>query len=152
MATLPLRFMVAGLLALVAGFLAILVRPEVLSTYHYNQHIIAVTHLFTLGWISTVIMGATYQLVPVALETQLHSERLATVQFLFHVVGVTGMIFMFWTWNLKGVGHYGSVFAIGVLLFAYNIARTLWRIPKFNVIALAVTVALSGCCSRYGLA
>jgi len=80
-------------------------------------------------------MGAVYQLVPVALETKLHSERRARWHYGFHVVGFAGMVWMFWNWNLKQVGHFGSVLAVGVGLFVYNIARTLLRVPKWNVVA-----------------
>jgi len=70
-------------------------------------------------------MGAMYQLVPVALETRLHSERLARWHFVAHLVGVAGMVVMFWTWNMKQVGHFGSVFALGVGLFVVNLVKTL---------------------------
>jgi hypothetical protein len=136
--TVPLRFIVVGVLSLVlaAGLLAL--RPELLTTYHYNQHIIAITHLVVLGWVTSIVMGAVYQLVPVALETRLYSERLARWQFAFHLVGFVGMVWMFWTWNMKQVGHFGSVFAVGVVLFIYNVVRTLARVPRWNVIATAI--------------
>jgi len=140
--TLPLRFMVTGILALLTGVALLLLRPEMLATYHYNQYVIAATHLFVLGWICTIVMGAMYQLVPVALETRLYSEKLAAWQFGFHLVGFTGMVWMFWTWNMKQVGHFGAVLTIGVGLFVYNIARTLLRVPRWNVIATAVASAL----------
>jgi len=134
--------MVTGLLALLSGVALLLLRPEMLATYHYNQYVIATTHLFVLGWICTIVMGAMYQLVPVALETRLYSEKLAAVQFVFHLVGFTGMVWMFWTWNMKQVGHFGSVLTVGVGLFVYNIARTLLRVPRWNVVATGVACAL----------
>jgi cbb3-type cytochrome oxidase subunit 1 len=140
--TLPLRFMITGVLALLTGVVLLLLRPEMLATYHYNQYVIAATHLFVLGWICTIVMGAMYQLVPVALETKLYSEKLAAWQYGFHFVGVTGMVWMFWTWNMKQVGHFGFVLTVGVGLFAYNIARTLLRVPRWNVVATAVASAL----------
>ncbi len=140
--TIPLRFVLAGLLALGTALGLLVARPDLLATYHYNQYVIAVTHLFVLGFIGSVVMGAMYQLVPVALETQLYSERLARWHFVAHVVGVIGMVATFWAWNLKQVGHYGSVLALGVGLFVYNLARTLWTIPRWNVIAGAIAAAL----------
>ena len=134
--------MVTGMLALFTGVGLLVLRPEMLATYHYNQYVIAATHLFVLGWICTIVMGAMYQLVPVALETKLYSEKLAAWQFAFHLVGFTGMVWMFWTWNMKQVGHFGSVLRVGVGLFVYNIARTLLRVPRWNVIATAVASAL----------
>jgi hypothetical protein len=139
---LPLRFMIAGLLALALGIAVLVIRPDILATYHYNQYVISVTHLLVLGWISTIVMGAMYQLVPVALETKLYSERLARWQFIFHLVGVIGMVWMFWAWKMEQVGHFAVVLVGGVGLFVYNIFRTLLRVPRWNVIAAAVTSAL----------
>jgi hypothetical protein len=139
---LPLAFMVTGLLALVVGVSWLVARPDLLATYHYSQYVIAVTHLFLLGWICSIIMGAMYQLVPVALETRLYSERLARWQFAFHLIGFIGMVWMFKVWNMKQVGHFGTVMAVGVGMFVFNIARTLLRVPKWNVTATAVTGAL----------
>ena len=140
--TLPLRFILTGLLALFTGIGWLIARPDVLATYHYNQYVIAVTHLFALGWLCSVVMGAMYQLVPVALETRLYSERLAKWQFAFHLVGFVGMVWMFWTWDMKQVGHFGSVMAVSVGLFVYNLVRTLARVPKWNVTATAIAAAL----------
>ncbi len=141
--TLPLMFTLTGLLALCAGIAWLVVQPSILGTYHYNQNVIAATHLFVLGWICSVVMGAMYQLVPVALETRLYSEKLARWQFVFHIVGFIGMVWMFRVWNMEQVGHFGSVLAVGVGLFVYNIARTLWRVPKWNVTATSVSAALA---------
>jgi hypothetical protein len=91
-------------------------------------------------------MGAMYQLVPVALETRLHSERLAKWQFALHFVGCAGMVWMFWRWDLKQVGHFGSVLAAGVALFVYNLVRTLRRVPRWNVVATGISSALVWLC------
>ena len=141
-AAIPLRFLITGILSLFVGVVWLALRPDILATYHYNQYVIAVTHLFVLGWISSVIMGAMYQLVPVALETRLHSERLARWHFVLHLIGFAGMVAMFWIWDMKQVGHFGSIFGAGVALFAYNLVRTLARIPRWNVIAFGIASAL----------
>jgi hypothetical protein len=138
----PMAFMLTGLVAIFAGVGWLVLRPSLLAAYHYNQYVIAVTHLFVLGGICSIVMGAMYQLLPVALETRLHSERLAHWQLVIHIVGFAGMVWMFRVWNLKQVGHFGSVLALGVGLFVYNIVRTLRRVPKWNVTATAVAIAL----------
>jgi Cytochrome C and Quinol oxidase polypeptide I len=140
---LPLIFILTGLVALCAGIAWLFVQPSVLASYHYNQYVVSLTHLFVLGWICSIVMGAMYQLVPVALETKLYSEKLAWWQFVFHTVGFAGMVWMFRIWNMKQVGHFGCVLAVGVGLFVYNIARTLRRVPRWNVTATAVTTALA---------
>ena len=139
---LPLAFILTGLAALLLGAGGLVAQPSILASYHYNQYVIALTHLFVLGFLGSIVMGAMYQLVPVALETKLYSERLARWQFAFHLVGVIGMVWMFWKWDLKQVGHFGTVLTMGVGLFVFNLAQTLRRVPKWNVTATAVAAAL----------
>lgn len=141
--TVPLRFVVTGLVALLLGAGLLIARPDLIATYHYNQYVIATTHLFVLGFICTVVMGAMYQLVPVALETRLHSVRLARWQFIAHTVGFAGMVWMFWKWDMKEVGHFASVLALGVGWFVYNMVRTLRTIPHWNVIAFGIASSLA---------
>jgi cbb3-type cytochrome oxidase subunit 1 len=139
---LPLAFILTGVIALFAGVGWLVADPSILATYHYNQSVISVTHLLVLGWICSVVMGAMYQLVPVALETKLFSEKLAWWQLACHVIGFFGMVWMFRVWNMKQVGHFGCVLGLGVGLFVYNLVRTLWRVPKWNLTATAVSAAL----------
>jgi len=140
--SLPLRFVLTGLASLLTGMVWLAVRPDILAAYHYNQYTVAVTHLFVLGFITSIIMGAMYQLVPVALETRLHSEKLAGLQFALHLVGFAGMVWTFWIWDLKQAGHFGSILAIGAGMFVYNIARTLRKAPRRNVISTGIASAL----------
>src|SRR5262249_27109395 len=92
--------------------------------------------------ICSVVMGAMYQLVPVALETRLYSEKLARWHLIFHCFGFVGMVWMFQRWNMEQVGHFGCVLTLGVAFFVYNLVRTLRSVPKWNVTAGAVASAL----------
>ena len=139
---LPLGFILTGVVSLLAACVWLVWQPELLSTYHYNQYGIAATHLVVLGWICSVLMGAMYQLVPVALETRLFSERLARWHLALHAVGFTGMVAMFQVWNLKQVGHFGSILAVGAGLFVWNLGRTLARLPRWNLVAAGIASAL----------
>jgi cbb3-type cytochrome oxidase subunit 1 len=143
---LSLAFVLMGLSAFVIGVTWLAVSVPLLGTYHYNQFVIAATHLFVLGWISSVVMGAMYQLVPVALETKLFNTRLAWAQLVCHGIGFIGMVWMFKEWNMKQVGHFGSVMALSVVLFVYNITRTLLKTPKWTITASAIAAALAWLC------
>jgi hypothetical protein len=139
---LPLGFVLAGVLSLLvsAGFL--LTQPDLLAMYHYTPHLIAIAHLFVLGFICSVVMGAMYQLVPVTLETQLFSERLVKWQFAAHVIGFTGMVWCFWNFNMARVGAFGSLLMLGVGLFVFNLARTLAKVKGWNPIKFGIASAL----------
>jgi hypothetical protein len=137
-ASLPLRFIVFGLVALGIAGGWLVAHPSLITQYHYGPEVIAFTHLVLLGFAASVVMGVLYQLTPVALEARLHSERLARWHWWMHVLGVTGMVWMFRHWDMKQVGHYGSVFGLGVFFFVYNMVRTLARVPRWTPVAFGV--------------
>jgi hypothetical protein len=43
---------------------------------------------------------------------------------------------------MKQVGHFGSVFGLGVVLFVYNMARTLARVPRWTPVVFGITSAV----------
>lgn len=141
--SLPLRYFIFGLLCFLSfGVGLVWVAPQVLGQHHYNHEAIALTHLLVLGWITTIIMGAAIQLVPVALGVSLYSERLARATFIFHVIGVAGMVTSFWFWNFRWVLWFGSSVSIGLGIFTYNIFRTLKPVKKRDIMAVHLRTAL----------
>ena len=135
--SIPLRFMLTGLMALWTGVAILWFRPDLLTEYHYGPQIIAVTHLFAIGFVGSVVMGAVYQMLPVILggaassidsanPIRLHSESAARKHYWWHLIGFSGMVLMFWIWNVKQIGHFGSIFATGVVMFAWNVRKT-WK-------------------------
>jgi hypothetical protein len=139
------------LLAACAG--VVLVAPDLAAGLHLAPRVVAVTHLFTLGWITTSIMGALYQFLPVALTEPIRSVRLAHVTFALYVPGLAlfigALLAGFTTAMLIGAALFGSA----LLLFAGNLAVTLKRAQRRGVtwwalcgadLFLVVTVVL-GC-------
>jgi len=138
----PLCFVLAGILSLLVGTGLVFAHPDLLAMYHYTPHLIAITHLFVLGFIASIVIGAMYQLVPVTLGTQLYSESLVKWQFAAHTVGFTGMVWAFWNFNMAWVGVFGSVLTLGVGLFVFNLARTLAKVKGWRAIKLGIFSAL----------
>jgi hypothetical protein len=130
-------------MAFLTGTIWLWFRPDLLTAYHYERHVISLTHLIVLGGLMSVVMGALYQLAPVALETQLHSKELGRLQFWFHAAGVAGLVWMFWWWQTPGIAFFGAIFALGAGLFIYNILRTLARVPRGNVIAFGIAASMA---------
>ncbi|HEU4587621.1 MAG TPA: hypothetical protein VFS11_03175, partial [Gemmatimonadales bacterium] len=95
--------------------------------------VVGVTHLFTLGWITTSIMGALYQFLPVALGEPIRSVRAGHLSFLLHAPGfalfVAGLVFGAPALLLAGAAMLG----LGVLLFAANLGATLRRSTRRDV-------------------
>ena len=103
----------------------VLVAPW-MQGHYFQPHLLGLTHLATLGWISMVIMGALYQLVPVVLETRLWSSRLAHVTFWIFLPGAIGVIVHLWIYDTgPGLWISGLLTFVAFALFAGNLIATL---------------------------
>ena len=119
-ARLPLWHIATGIVAALLGGIALLVRgPALLAHPLGDPPTLAVTHLFTLGWLAMTIVGATYQLVPVVLEAPLASQRLAHAGYPLLVAGVAAMVAGFWL--VRPGLLVGGAAAAGLALTAYAV-------------------------------
>lgn len=148
---LPVQHFLAGLAFLLAGaFGLVVVAPDLSAGSFSHPRVVAVAHLFTLGWITTSIQGALYQFLPVALGQPIRWRRLADVSFALYTPGLALFIASLavgsHTPMLVGVG----LFASGLLVFLANLAATLkrcrernltwWALVGASVFLLATTV------------
>jgi hypothetical protein len=133
------------------------VAPEIARGDFTDSRVLAVTHLFTLGWITTTILGALCQFLPVALGTRLRSESLAAAGLVLYAPGL--LLFLAATvmrstgWMMIGAALFGGA----LLFFAGNLIATLWRAEErsltwyallgaavFLIVTVAMGTALSG--------
>ncbi|MEO6992473.1 MAG: hypothetical protein ABI273_02480 [Lacunisphaera sp.] len=138
---LPLAFMGLALGWLVVATTLLAVQPEVLTLPHSHPHVVALAHAWVLGFLVTVACGAVYQLAPVALGTTLANERYGWWHFWLHTVGVPGMVGSFWVWDLKLLGHFGLIVAMGVVLFSVNTWNTVQRSGRRGTVAWSLRLA-----------
>lgn len=125
---LPVTHLGAAQLFLLLGAIGLVrVAPMLAAGMYAAAPVIAVTHLFTLGWISTSILGALYQFLPVALGQPIAWRTVAWAGGAVHVVGllllVAGLVRAG-----PGVAAAGGI-ALGVSLgaFVVNLGATLRR-------------------------
>ncbi len=86
---LPGEHFAAALAFLCAGAaMLVWAAPDIARGLFPLPRVAAATHLLTLGWITTSIMGALYQFLPVALAQPIRWQRLAHLTFYLHVPGV----------------------------------------------------------------
>ena len=140
---LPLAFMALGLAWLVLATAMLALAPAALALPHSAPHVVAITHAWVLGFFVTIATGASYQIAPVALGTTLQSERYGWWHFGLHAVAVPGMVYAFWRWDMVLLGHFGAVFAIGIILFAVNTWQTVRRSGQRDVVAWSLAFAAS---------
>ncbi len=89
--------------------------------------ILTITHLFVLGWVSMIIFGALYQLIPVVMEVKLYSEKPAFFSMVMLVIGTIMLSASFWNSYIAGtyLKHIGGVFVIlAALSVVFNVLMT----------------------------
>lgn len=134
----------AAILYLLAGSIGLVwIAPELAAGNYLSPHVAGVTHLFTLGWLTTTIFGALYQLLPVGLGAPIRWPKLGHASFwtfapgagLFACGVATGSTVLHHT----GIG----LVSIGIVIAVTNIVATLPRARARDVTWAAVAIAVT---------
>jgi hypothetical protein len=108
-------FILGGVVSLVAAAIALVRWRSLLLEYFYFTPLLSLTHLVTLGFLSSLMMGMLYRLSPMLLGVEARSRRLASLQLLLFLVGAWGMISHFWMAEWTGMSwSAGLVWAASV--------------------------------------
>ncbi|MEK6692961.1 MAG: cbb3-type cytochrome c oxidase subunit I [Nitrospirota bacterium] len=103
--------------------------PEVI-TYYRAVH----AHLNLLGWMTMMIFGIGYHILPIFSGRPLHSPSIARTQFWLANIGLIGMA-LSWAFIYHGrvspnfprilLSFFGSIEVLAVFLFIYNMWKTI---------------------------
>ncbi len=94
-----------------------------LTAHYLSPKLLSVTHVLVLGWITMIIFGALYQLIPVVMEVRLFSEKLALATFVLFGAGLIILSASFWTFTFSrstGLEVGGFMIIISILMFGIN--------------------------------
>jgi hypothetical protein len=139
---------VAALLYLIAGSAGLVwIAPELARGQYASPHVAGVTHLFTLGWLTTTIFGAFGQLVPNVFGVPLRWPRAARATFWLFVPGA-GIFAAGIASGSMVYRHVGILLvALGVLIAVANIGASLRRVrvrdETWGAVALAISFLAS---------
>lgn len=113
-------FLLSAVSLVALSFLLFLASSSV-SGHYFQPKILAITHIGTIGFISSMIFGAMYQMLPVVMEVKVWSEKIAIAGFVLLLLGLVILTWSFWHFNLGLPALIGgwSVF-LSFLLFAIN--------------------------------
>lgn len=116
---------VFGMLALLSVTVLIIIYPGAFTRHFFNPQLLSITHLLVLGWITMLISGVLYQLIPVILDVKLYSEKLALGSFVSLALGsiLLAVAFMNFRTGLFMEISAGLVI-LAVILLAINIFIT----------------------------
>lgn len=121
---LPVRFFALGLAGLLALAVAMAVAP---GSWRFPPGAggILLLHLAVLGWITPVMMGSDYQLVPVVLHRPIRGEGVATAIFWAYAVGVVVFLLGWGLHRLDFVAAGGALAGAALLGFCAHVAWAL---------------------------
>lgn len=121
-----LPWYVLGALCLVLiGVLNLLAVPA-FPGHYFQPRILAITHLYVLGWATMLIAGASNQLAPVIAERPLFSDRLPVLSCLLLAAGLFLLIPSFWQFRPGGAAFTGALLILSALtIHAWNMFRTM---------------------------
>ncbi len=114
-----LAFFVAGGLGLVA------VAPELARGAFFLPKVVAVVHLFVLGWVVLSIFGALCQFLPVAIGRPLRWQAAAQLSFVSQLVGALLFVGALLTSKNGLLLGGASLLSVAFVVFALNLAATL---------------------------
>lgn len=140
----PARFMALAMVGiLIAAALGPWAYPLLLDSF-YAPKLLAYVHLNTLGIIAPLIVGASYQLVPVVLQEPLAAPRVARLSFWVYLAGVVLFLpSLVETWQ-PGMSIGGALAFTALIMYAGIVWRTLARAPERGVVRWHIVAALTG--------
>lgn len=143
---------VAAMLYLVAGAIGLVViAPQLSAGAYLAPPVAAVTHLFTLGWLTMTIFGALNQLLPVALGAPIRSVEVGHASFWSFAPGV-GLFVAGIASSSDSLRHGGiALVTAGIVLAAGNIVATLARARTRDVTWAAVALGITFLASTLAL-
>jgi hypothetical protein len=141
--SLPMRFLAIGLGTLALLTLVYPWHVDLLRGSFYDPQLLAFVHVYTLGVIGAVIFGASYQMLPIILQTPLAAPGLARLSWWFYLPGLVAFV--------VGLGHGpsvllglgGSLVFGAVALYVWVIGRTLLAAPQRDTTWWHVAAATS---------
>ena len=97
-----------------------------------------------LGWGTMMILGASHQLVPVLIESELVSIPLAYVSFFLAAAGIPLLVYGFYQFRFDWITISGGVLInLALVCFMVNVGMSISKAKKENVHAIFIFTATS---------
>lgn len=119
-------FVLSALSWLIAVLFMAFHPSALLSTIFFNSTLLTVTHILVLGFVTSVMFGALFQMMPVIFIRKIYSERMALWTFYLLLFGASGLVLSFY-FGIDGLGLTisGIILNIAVVLFGINVWKTI---------------------------
>ena len=111
--------------------------------HYFQPGLLAITHCMALGWGTMIILGASYQLVPVLTGRKLYSNLLAYFSFFFAAIGIPLLVYAFYYFNMGAPAKSGAILINAAIVFyMVNLALSIAKAKTGNVHAVFIFTAV----------
>lgn len=117
-------------------------RHPILLEYFYFSEFLALTHLLTLGFISSLMMGVLIRLSPMVLGVSARSGRLSILQYVVFLIGASGMVAHFWLGSWVGMAWATPLVLAAAVIQVINFGGIFSRAIRGDWVARYVAASL----------
>ncbi|MCF6366816.1 MAG: hypothetical protein L3J35_11500 [Bacteroidales bacterium] len=120
------HYAIGAIFFIIASVLMYFASGDLANSY-IGPKVLSMTHIVILGWITIIIFGALYQLIPVVMEVKLFSETLAHISLYTLVPGTVLLAYSFWNSYIVETLYMqagGTLIFISIILFLVNAFMT----------------------------
>ncbi|MBK8369254.1 MAG: hypothetical protein IPL10_18225 [Bacteroidetes bacterium] len=107
---------------------------EAFLGHYFHPKVLAITHFTTLGWVTFIIIGSLYQLIPVITNKKIYSPILAFIVYVLILLGTVLLSISFWIFDVGFLIEIAACFLfLGITLFLINILLTMKDSKEKNI-------------------
>lgn len=140
----PIGMALAGLAGLLALQVLILYKaPMIFGPFRFNPAALAAVHLFTLGFATSVMIGAFHQITPVMMLGRPVESRWAVLQCAAYLVGSWALVWGFYRSAGPWITAGGSLTVLALAAFAALVVRAMRSAGQWTVAGRFMAAALS---------
>jgi hypothetical protein len=137
-----LPFYLFAALSFLTACVLLLANTDAVHQHYFHPRTLAISHLMALGWGTMIILGASYQLLPVLIEGRLSSEGLAYGSFLFAAAGIPLLVTGFYVFHTGALLQAGAVLVnAGILCYLVNVLSSIYESGKHDIHAWFMAAA-----------
>jgi hypothetical protein len=137
-----LPFFVYAAFAFLVAIVLITLNTTSFFGFHFEPKLLAITHVFALGWATMMIVGACYQLIPFLNRVPLYSYSLAYCSFVLLAIGIPMIVFSFVFFDFNMISLIGgAMINCAFLCFIYTIWKTVNKQREINIHSVYIIVS-----------
>lgn len=114
------HFILSSVSLLIVAIL-IFISSDSFNSHYFQPQLLSITHIATIGFITTIIFGALYQILPVILGVNIYSNKIAYLTLVLLILGLSFISYAFWNFKTGLTIQIGSIVTLAsFILFGIN--------------------------------